>query len=682
MLFNRDLSWLGFNFRVLQEATDKSVPLYERIKFLSIFSSNLDEFFRVRYPSVYAFSKLNRKTQIQVSIGYNEDILEKMQSEISRQLDIFGNILTKEIIPELKDQRVFFYYETPIKAAHEVEIRDIFLSQVLSFIQPIFLEGNFSTRFIPENNHLYLVVSLKGTEPSGVRHAVINIPSYRLPRFFVLTPLEGMEHVIFIDDIIRENLSCIFPGHDIMGVYSIKFNRDAELKLEEEYSEDLLYKIERQLKKREYGPPSRFLYEHGMPRNIQLYLASAFELKFEDMFAGGRYHHLSDLASFPSFNKGLKYEKWKPLSSPDIMDCGDIFNILNTRDILLHLPYQSYNPVLSFFNQAAVDVEVSEIYITLYRVAADSHIVNALISAAKNGKKVTAFIELKARFDEANNIKWSRRMREAGIRIIYSIPRIKVHSKIALIKKTKGVDTVSYAILSTGNFNEITAQFYTDHVLMTTDPVIIKELLVLFKYLQKDEKLNNRPKVKFDQLLVSQFNMNEKFEKLIDQEIQKAELKEDALIRIKVNNLEDPHMISLLYKASQAGVKVHLIIRGICCLMPAIPGISENITVLRIVDRYLEHTRLFLFGAGDNPEVIMGSADWMIRNLHHRIEVCVSIKNMTCKKELIDYFEIQWADTDKAVVLSPNLEQHPVNADGQEKMNSQKTIYHYLQSRV
>lgn len=682
MLYNRDLSWLGFNFRVLQEAADKNVPLYERIKFLSIFSSNLDEFFRVRYPSVYAFSKLGKKTQQRVIAGYNEDILEKMQSEIGRQLDIFGNILTQEVIPELKNSAVFFYYNDPIKKEHEAEIREIFLSQVLSFIQPIFLEGNFSTRFIPENNHLYLVVTLKGADRGSVRYAVINIPSYKLPRFFVLTPLEEMEYVIFIDDIIRENLPCIFPAREISGVYSIKFNRDAELKLEEEYSEDLLNKIERQLKKREYGSPSRFLYQHGMPRNVQLYLASVFGLKFKDMFAGGRYHHLSDLSSFPTFNTKLKYPKWKPLASPDIMDCGDIFDILNTRDILLHLPYQSYNSVLSFFNQAAVDGEVTEIYITLYRVAADSHIVNALISAAKNGKKVTAFIELKARFDEANNIKWSRKMREAGIRIIYSIPHIKVHSKIALIKKTSGTDTLTYAILSTGNFNEVTAQFYTDHVLMTTDPLIIKELVTLFKYLQKDEKLVNRPKIKFEQLLVSQFNMNEKFEKLINQEIQKADLKEEALIRIKVNNLEDPHMINLLYKASQAGVKVHLIVRGICCLMPGIQGISDNIIVRRLVDRYLEHTRLFLFGSGDNPEVIMGSADWMVRNLHHRIEVCVSIKNITCKKELIDYFEIQWADNDKAVMLSPNLEQHRVSADSEERVNAQQKIYQYLQSRV
>jgi polyphosphate kinase len=682
MLYNRDLSWLGFNYRVLQEAADKTVPLYERIKFLSIFSSNLDEFFRVRYPSVFAFSKLSAKTQAQVSIGYNEDVPEKMQNEINRQLDMYGSTLENEILPELKEQGIHFYYNEPIRPEHTREIREIFLSNVLSFIQPIFLEGNFQTKFIPENNHLYLVVTIKGQDGISQSHAVINIPSGRLPRFFVLTPLDGFEYVIFIDDIIRENLVCLFPGLEILGVYSIKFNRDAELKLEDEYDDELLYKIEKQLKKRDYGPPSRFLYEHDMPRNVQLFLASTFNLNFEEMYEGGRYHHLSDLAAFPSFGKNLKYDKQKPLPLSDIMDCGDIFNILNTKDILIHLPYQSYNTVLSFFNQAAVDAGVTEIYITLYRVAADSHIVNALISAAKNGKKVTAFVELKARFDEANNIKWSRKMREAGIKIIYSLPHIKVHSKIALIKKKVGHDVVSYATLSTGNFNEVTAQFYTDHVLMTTDPFIITELLQLFKYLQKDEKNTQKPRLRFEKLLVSQFNMVERFEKLIDQEIHKAALGEEALIRIKVNNLEEPHMISMLYKASQAGVTIQLIVRGICCLMPGIPAISENITVKRLVDRYLEHTRLFLFGAGENPELIMGSADWMTRNLYHRIEVCVAIKNMSCKKELLDYFDIQWRDNDKAVVLSPNLEQHRVQPVEGEKFNAQQEVYQYLQNRI
>lgn len=682
MLYNRDLSWLGFNYRVLQEAADKSVPLFERIKFLSIFSSNLDEFFRVRYPSVFALTKLSSKTQAQAGVGYNDDVPGKMQNEINRQLDVFGSILHEDIIPALKEEGIIFYYKSEIRPEHIAETKEIFLSQVLSFIQPIYLEGNFKTQFIPENNHLYLVVTIKGVDELSQRHAVINIPSDMLPRFFVLSPIDGYQYVIFIDDIVRQNLECIFPVTEIMGSYSIKFTRDAELKLEDEYSDELLYKIERQLKKRDYGTPSRFLYEQDMPRNVQLYLASAFELKFEEMFAGGRYHHLSDLGKFPTFDSKLKYEKQKPLPVAEVMDCGDIFNILNTKDILLHLPYQSYNPVLSFFNQAAVDTAVTEIFITLYRVAADSHIVNALISAAKNGKKVTAFVELKARFDEANNIKWSRKMREAGVKIIYSIPHIKVHSKIALIKKKREQDEVSYAVVSTGNFNEITAQFYTDHLLMTTDPFIVTELMKLFKYLQKDNRRVQKPRLHFEKLLVSQFNMVERFEKLVDAEIYKASLGEEALIRIKVNSLEEPHMINLLYKASQANVRVQLIVRGICCLMPGIPGLSENITIKRLVDRYLEHSRLFMFGAGDKAEVLMGSADWMTRNLYHRIEVVVAISNTGIKKELLDYFDIQWADTDKAVQLSPGLEQHRVPTSEGDRLNQQQTIYKHLQSQI
>ena len=677
MLFNRDLSWLGFNFRVLQEAADGNVPLYERIKFLSIFSSNLDEFFRVRYPSVFAFSKLNPKTQVKASVSFNDDIPEKMQNEINRQLKIFGSILVEQLIPGLKLNGINFYYKSQIREEHLSEIRDLFLSNVLSFIQPLLLEGNFEQRFIPENNRLYFVVTLKSSDHVTIRNAVINIPSNKLPRFFVLSPLNEEEYVIFIDDIIRENMVCLFPGSEILGVYSIKFNRDAELNLDEEYSDDLLNKIEKQLKKREFGPPSRFLFEDGMPRNVQLFLASVFNLHFEEMFAGGRYHNLSDLASFPSFNKNLKYPKRKALNIVGDMHCGDIFNVLDKQDLLLHLPYHSYNPVLSFFNQAAIDVEVTEIYITFYRVAADSHIVNALIGAAKNGKKVTVFIELKARFDEANNIRWSREMKEAGIKMIYSLPHIKVHSKIALVKKGLGKEALNYAILSTGNFNEITAQFYTDHLLMTTDLLIIEELTQLFKYLQADKKENEKAKPKFEKLLVSQFNMTEKFERLVETEIQKAQLGEEALVRIKINNLEEPGMISLLYRASQAGVKINLCVRGICCLMPGVLGMSENITIRRLVDQYLEHSRLFIFGKDDSAEVIMGSADWMTRNLYHRIEVCVAIKNVTLKKELVDYFEIQWSDTAKSVELTSTLESKPHELT-ENAVNAQQSIYTYL----
>lgn len=681
MFYNRDLSWLGFNYRVLQEAQDKDVPLFERLKFLSIFSSNLDEFFRVRYPSVIALSKLDRKTRMQASLSSTEDIGEKIQNEINRQLQLFGSILLNEILPELKQNGIIFYYNMEIRQEHIPEIKEIFLSNVLSFIQPILLDGNSTNTFFPVNNQLYFVVSLKENNQGLLKQAIVNIPSNKLPRFFTLAPLDGLEYVIFIDDIVRENLVALFPGLEIIGVYSIKFNRDAELHLIEEYSGNLLEKIEKQLNKRDFGPPSRFLYENGMPRNLQLFLASAFKVKYEDMFAGGRYHHLSDLSYLPTFNKNLNYEKLKPLSSLNVMDSGDIFNVLNKQDVLLNIPYQSYNPVLSFFNQAAVDTEVTDIYITLYRVAAESHIVNALISAAKNGKNVTAFIELKARFDEANNIKWSRVMKDAGIKIIYSIPDIKVHSKIALVKKRKGVEDVSYAILSTGNFNEITAQFYTDHVLMTTDPVIIKEMISLFKYLQRKNRSLETKKLKFDKLLVSQFNLNSRLEKLIDNEIQRAVKGEKAMVRIKVNNLEESYFISLLYKASQAGVKINLIIRSVCCLIPGLPGISENISVKRLVDRYLEHTRILIFGTDDNAEVIMGSADLMTRNLYHRIEVCVPIKTPDCKKELINYFELQWQDTDKAVVLLPNMDQKRED-ETTPNLNAQQSIYNYLQNKA
>ncbi len=678
-IYNRDLSWLGFNLRVLQEAADPDVPLFERLKFLAIFSSNLDEFFRVRYPGVVALSILNKKT-LKAIQGVEENIAEKIQEEIKKHLNYFGSILHEEILPLLKKEGIIFYYNMPISTRHLPEIREIFLSHVLSFIQIIYLDGKPENGFMPENNHLYFVITLEENTDSPLKQAIVNIPSEKIKRFFTLTPLDGNEYVIFVDDIVRENLVHLFPGLHIQGVYSIKVNRDAELYLADEFSGNLLSKIEGQLKKRDFGLPSRFLFEEGMPVNLQMFLASAFNVTSEDMFAGGRYHNLSDLIKFPTFDKQLIYEKRKPLSSSHVLNSGDIFNVLIMDDVLLHIPYQSYNPVLSFFNQAAVDVEVTDIFITLYRVAEESHIINALISAAKNGKNVIAFIEIKARFDEANNIKWSKVMKDAGVKIIYSIPDIKVHSKIALVRKKKGAGKQSFAILSTGNFNEITAQFYTDHVLMTTDVEICKELLQLFKFLELKKLPVEKTDIKFKDLLVAQFNMVDELERLINNEIEKAKRGEEALIRIKVNNIEEPYFIGLLYKASQAGVKIHLIVRSICCLVSGLPGESDNITVKRIVDRYLEHSRLLFFGTDDNAEALMGSADLMTRNLRHRIEVYVRIKNEECKKELLEYFKIQWADNDKAVIVSDGIQQK-INHDGTTIINAQQSIYNILATK-
>lgn len=678
MFYNRELSWLGFNYRVLQEAASPNVPLFERLKFLSIFSSNLDEFFRVRYPVVIALSSLKNKTQKKIAGESAAETLEKIQNEITRQLEEFGKILLNGILPSLAENGIRLYYNEPIKQEHKDEALEIFLSQVLSFIQPVLLDGK--NKFSPGNNQLYFAVALKKAGEELIRHAVVNIPSDKLPRFFILSSLDDAHYVMFIDDIIRENMQMIFPGFDILGIYSFKINRDAELNLEEEYSIDIVNKMEKQLSKRKFGPPSRFLFETGMPQNIQLFLTSVIDLKLDEIFPGGRYHNLKDLATLPTFGKKLSYTSLEPVKK-SFPDRAGIFNVITSKDVLIHLPYQSYNPILSFFNQAAIDPDVTEIYIALYRVASESHIANALISAAKNNKKVTVFLELKARFDEANNIQWSRRMKDAGVKIIYNIPGIKVHSKIALVRKKEKNRTINYSVLSTGNFNEITARVYTDHVLLTSDEIIAGELLGLFEFLQQRRAPRNTTELKFQKLVVSQFNMIERFDKLIQNEINKARNGGNGMIRIKLNNLEEPEMITALYKASQAGVTIKLIVRSICCLIPSAKKISDNIVAKRIVDRYLEHSRMFIFGCDDNCDVIIGSADWMNRNLHRRIEVCVPVEDADCKKELLDYFELQWNDNDKAVFINNTMEQQLPSITG-DIVNAQTSIYNYIRKKA
>ncbi|RYY45469.1 MAG: polyphosphate kinase 1 [Chitinophagaceae bacterium] len=588
MYLNRDISWLSFNERVLQEARDNSVPLYERLKFLGIFSSNLDEFFRVRYPVIVALSKLDKKTRHRSNLMNKADVQDLVHTTINEQLNRFGDILCNELIPALKERNIYFYYNEPIKEQHVAEVKEIFLANVLSFIQPVYLGADTGNNFLPANNQLYFVVSLRLKEADGLKHVAINIPSSKLQRFFELEEIDGKHHVIFIDDIVRYNIKLLFPGNEIESVYSIKFNRDAELSIDNDYAGGLLEKLEKKIAKRNDGKASRLLAEKGIPANLSLFLASLFNVEVSDVFEGGRYHNLSDLMSFPVFDKTLLYKKESPIPYPPISSREDLFSIINERDILLHLPYHAYSPVLSFFNQAAINPDVTEIYITLYRVARESHIVNALISAAKNGKKVTAFIELKARFDEENNIKWSRVMKQAGIKLIYSDASIKVHSKIALVTKKTTEGFQNYSVISTGNFNEVTSAFYTDHVLMTAKEGLSGEIAELFQELAANKKPEDISALKFRELYVTKINLLDKFEKFIGNEIKRQKKGGQGLIRIKVNNLEDPGFIDLLYKASQAGVKINLLVRSICCLIPGVEGMSENITVKRLVDKYLE----------------------------------------------------------------------------------------------
>jgi polyphosphate kinase len=683
MYHNRDISWLGFNHRVLQEAADPSVPLLERVKFLAIFSSNMDEFFRVRYPVITFYSTLKKKTLNKIEPPYDKKLAEKVQQIINLQLEDFGNIINTQILPGLASNKIMLYYNLPIPDKYTSQIRELFFSRILAFIQPVFMDDSLRRDFFPANNQIYFFVLLKKEGKENLNHALINIPADKLPRFYKLETDDEEQPIVFLDDIIRDNLNCIFTGFTVHSCYSFKITRNSELFLDEEnIREDLLKEMERKLVKREMGNPSRFLYENGMPLSIQNTLSGSMGLKQEDSYEGGRYHNLSDLSSLPVNLKELQYSPMQQLKPLGLEYCGDIFRQIEEKDLLLHFPYESYNPVLAFFNQAAIDPEVESIAITLYRVAAESHIVNALISAAKNKKQVQVFVELKARFDEANNIKWGKEMEKAGVKIIYSIPLIKVHSKTALVIKKNKDEIKGYGYIGTGNFNETTARFYTDHALFTARHEVIKDLKHLFSILEKRKRPEKNAVSEFKNLLVSQYNMVAVFEEEIMKQIKRKKKGLDALIRIKLNNLEDIYMIDLLYKAGQAGVKVQLLIRGICCIAPGKDNLSENIEVKRIVDRFLEHSRIFIFGDGADSKIYIGSADWMTRNLQQRIEVCVPVADERLKKELTDYLEIQWNDKLKAVTLDAELNQLRQNGlPGEGEKFPQDKIYEYLKQR-
>ena len=678
VFLNRDLSWLSFNHRVLMEAADKTVPLYSRISFLSIFSSNLDEFFRVRMPSIFAFTSIDaKKTSIREE--YPKDLVQQVQTEVHRQLEEFGAVLKKQILPELADNHICLYYDNPIRAEHVETVREYFLSKVLSFLQPVILRKENQATVFLDNNALYFIVDMEAPDQPGVHvYAVLNIPSANLPRFSELPMLGDDHYILFLDDVIRENLQEVFPAFIIHGAWSIKLTRDAEMSIEDEFIGDIAEKIEKQLEKREVGHATRLLYDGTMPAPVKEFVQKYLLLRDEEMAEGGRYHNLKDLGSLPNPQKGkLTHSNWPSAPHPGFDNHRSIFQSITEQEKMLHLPYHSYNYILRFFNEAAIDPAVKEIFVTLYRVAADSHIVNALISAAKNGKKVTVFVELKARFDEANNLKWSKKMKAAGIKIINSIPGLKVHAKVALVKRLEGKEWKNYSFMATGNFNEATGRFYTDHVLFTPNKEFGIELEWLFDYLQSRKQPAEYMKIPFQHLLVSQFNIIRRFEKLIDREIKNAKKGRPAGIIIKLNNLQERAMIEKLYEASRAGVKVQLLVRSICSLAPGVAGQSENITVHRVVDRYLEHARVFVFHNNGEPQYFMGSADWMNRNLHSRIEVVFPVYDAKFGEELNHILQLQLNDNLKAVYINTALDNQRCTND-KAPLAAQQAIYDFV----
>lgn len=638
--FDRDLSWLSFNERVLLEAQRDAVPLMERIRFLAIYSSNLDEFYRVRMPARTALSAVvNKREEKEL-----KQTLPLIHETVVNQQMRFGSVIETDILQALRANAIHLVYNEPIPDFIHDAVNDYFTYTVATFLQPVKLAKH--TEFFPENNKLYLVVTTQSGKSKEVY--IVNVPSEELPRFY-LVEHEGIQYILFLEDIIKLNLEKIVH-QKIVAHQSIKITRDSDLNLEDEFSGNLAEKIEQRIGTRDLGFATRLLYEPGLSPHTLSILKKKLHLGTANFIAGGAYHNLKDLSSLPLKDSRFCYEPW-PVTRLPIPRSSSLFQEIQKGDMLLHPPYHNYDTVLRFFSEAALDPTVKAIYVTLYRVAAESRIANALISAAKNGKHVVVFVELKARFDEANNIKWSKQMKAAGVRIIESIPGLKVHAKLALVKRKHQKNSSLLGLLATGNFNESTARFYTDHVLLTAHQPMLREIQRLFDFLKKRKKRSRKTDISFEHLLVGHFNLQERFLALIDREIQHAKAGKPNGITIKLNNLEEGVLITKLYEASQAGVRISLIVRGICCLIPGVKGISETITVKRIIDRYLEHGRIFLFENNGQPEIFMGSADWMIRNIYRRIEVCFPITNANLKAELLEILRLQLADNCQGALI-------------------------------
>ncbi|HHP7240977.1 MAG TPA: polyphosphate kinase 1 [Cyclobacteriaceae bacterium] len=670
--YDRDLSWLSFNYRVLMEARDKANPLYERIKFLAIYSSNLDEFFRVRVAGIRSLSRIDKeKINIQSEISEPKRLLKTIHTKVTEQLNEYGDALN-EVFGELNAKGVCVLENSVYTEKQKEKILYFFKTKVLAFLKPYVFGKNAGEPFL-NNRQLYLALTIQKKGSKEKEYAYLNVPSDKLPRFFQLPSENGTYYFTYLDDIIRAHLDFIFPDYEILECKSIKLNKDADLHIDDEFSGDLVEKIEKQIKKRNLGEPSRFLFDKTTSADLIDFLSEKFELFAEDKVPGGRYHNLNDYMKLPNpVGSDVEIQKLKPIKHQGLESKRSIFSVIEEKDQILHFPYHSYDYILQFFNQAAIDPFVKEINVTFYRMAEESFIGDALISAAQNGKKVMVFMELKARFDEENNLKWAARMNEAGITIIYSIPGLKVHAKVALIKKTcKDGSLKKFGFFGTGNLNENTARIYVDHALLTCHHEMTDELSSIFRFLYK-----RKDPVRFKHLMVSQFNILEGFYALIDNEISIAKQGRNARIIIKLNNIEEKNIIDKLYEASQAGVQIRMIIRGICCLRPGIKGLSENIYITRIVDRFLEHARIFVFHNNGDEKIYLGSADWMKRNLYRRVEVTFPIYNNEIKDQIKRILDYQINDTVKSVQLNQDLENIPI--ENTYNVRSQLAIYDYV----
>jgi polyphosphate kinase len=680
-IINREISWLSFNHRVLQEAADNSLPLMERIKFLGIFSNNLDEFFKVRVATVKRMMDYDRNVSrdMRKMIGDKpKNILRQIQEIVIDQQSRFQHIY-QELIKELEKENIFIINENQLNPARADFVKSCFEEEIRPVLSVIMLQNVDSFPYL-KDKAIYLITKLTGSDESvKTEYALIEVPG-NISRFLVLPPDGEKKYLIILDDVIRYCLKDVFSifRFDRFEAYTIKITRDAELDVDNDLSQSFLEKISNSVSRRNKGQPVRFVYDRSMPGDMIDYIKKEMDLDDDDnLIPGGRYHNFRDFMDFPDFMMPhLVNPPHRPLPHWRIKPYSSIFDVIAEKDLLLHCPYQRFMDIITWLREAAIDPKVASIKITLYRVAKNSKIIHALINAARNGKAVTVIIELQARFDEKANIYWSRKMEEVGINVMFGIRGLKVHCKLILITRREGRAVVNYAGISTGNFHEGNAMVYSDTTLLTSDLRISSEVKKVFLFFDNTFKTFS-----YKSLILSPNHTRRRLMNLIDIEIKNKERGREAWIIIKSNSLVDKDMIKKLYQASIAGVNIRLIIRGVCSLIPEEPGLSENISGISIVDTFLEHSRIFVFCNNNRNRFYISSADWMTRNLDHRIEVTCPIYDHDLQDELRTQLELQWNDNVKARILNRNQDNHYMTNDNESRKRSQHEFYKYLKNK-
>jgi polyphosphate kinase len=679
---DREISWMLFNERVLQEAENTATPLLERLKFLAIFSSNNDEFFRVRVASLRRGEKKNaRKTTSPTQFPADITLAEIQRIAVIQQ-DRF-NKAYNNILDALALQKVFIVNELQLNETQKTAVKEYFKKDVLPYLFPVLIDDLKQVPHLRDRS-IYLAVRLSDSKQElKSKHALIEIPNDPLKRFYILPRTDENTYIMFLDDVIRNSLGLIFSifNYDEFEAYTIKLTRDADFVLENEendvFKETLLDKIQKSIKQRSKGVPTRFVYDNEIPKSILDLLSQKLQLRNVNLIPGGRYHNFRDFMDFPKVDIDKDYYKpMPPTLVPELDQAKTMFEAITQRDFILHHPYQSFDYLIRMLREAAIDPKVSAIKITLYRVAKHSNVVNALINAVKNGKKVTVLMELQARFDEEHNIYWTNQLQEAGARVHFGKPGQKVHCKLCLITRQEDGKHVQYAHLSTGNYNGQTAKVYCDHGLFTKDLRYSEDMDKLM-----DTLFQTPRKHKFDHLLVAPDYLVKQIGDLIDKEISNAKAGKPAYIIAKMNSLMDDGIVKKLYDASKAGVNIQLIIRGICTLVPGVKGLSENIRVISIIDRFLEHARVFIFANNGEEKMYLSSADWMTRNLYRRVECAFPIYDEKCKQQIRDIIDIQLKDNTKARIIDHDFDnKQPARDSSSQSIRAQYATYEYVKS--